>query len=315
MQVSELKYYFLFIFLISAINAMHCQTDEHLLGMLYQAEGFHFKYELKYPDKKVKLPSDLKEISGIQYLGEGFILGIEDEYGIIYLIDLDKGKIEKEINFADKGDYEGIAIHENTVWVLKSNGNLYRVKDYNKGKDKRKTKKFETTLSKRNDAEGLAYDAANKRLLIACKGYPFIDDRDGKHTKAIYAFYLEDEKFDPEPILLINLKQIQDLKDYNWFSSIGVSIMSWIDENKGDVSFQPSDIAVHPHTGNYYVIGAVGDLLMVYSPNGKLLAVVDLIDGVFKQAEGISFDNDANMYISNEGGEGKANILIFINKK
>jgi len=131
---------------------------------------------------------------------------------VIYLIDFDKGEIEKEIKFADKGDYEGIAIHGNTAWVLKSNGNLYRIRDYNKGKDKQKTRKFETTLTKRNDAEGLAYDAANKRLLIACKGHPFIDDRDGKHTKAIYAFCLEDEELDPEPILLIDLKQIQDLK-------------------------------------------------------------------------------------------------------
>jgi len=234
---------------------------------------------------------------------------------VIYLIDFDKGEIEKEIKFADKGDYEGIAIHGNTAWVLKSNGNLYRIRDYNKGKDKQKTRKFETTLTKRNDAEGLAYDAANKRLLIACKGHPFIDDRDGKHTKAIYAFCLEDEELDPEPILLIDLKQIQDLKDYNWFSSIGVSIMSRIDENKGDVSFQPSDIAVHPYTGNYYVIGAVGDLLMVYSPNGKLLAVTELVDGVFKQAEGICFNHDADMYISNEGGDGKANILKFKNKE
>jgi hypothetical protein len=90
--------------------------------------------------------------------------------------------------------------------------------------------------------------------------------------------------------------------------------MSRLDENKGDVSFQPSDIAIHPFTGNYYIIGAVGDLLLVYSPQGDLLAAVELADTVFKQAEGISFSAKANMYISNEGGDGKGNILKFTPK-
>jgi hypothetical protein len=239
---------------------------------------------------------------------------VEDEHGIIYLIDFKKGEIKEEIKFEDRGDYEGIAIVESTAWVLKSNGNLYRVKYFKKGKNDRKTKKFETHLSKGNDTEGLTYDEANSRLLIACKGYPFIDDRDGKHTKAICAFDLEKEERISEPIILIDLKIVQDIKDYNWFSSIGISIMSRLDENKGDVSFQPSDIAVHPLSGNYYVIGAVGDLLMVISPEGYLLAAADLPDDVFKQAEGISFDKDADMFISNEGGEGRANILKFKNK-
>lgn len=292
----------------------YAQNSELPPGILFLAEGYEFPYDLNDPDDKTKLPSELREISGIHYLGDGLIAGVEDEHGIIYFIDFKEGKIEKEIKFGERGDFEGIAIVKSTAWVLKSNGNLYRVKNYKKGKDERKTKKFETDLSKANDAEGLAYDAANNRLLIACKGHPFIDERDGKHTKAIYAFDLEKEELLYEPIILIDLKTVQDIKDYNWFSSIGISIMSRLDENKGDVSFQPSDIAVHPVSGNYYVIGAVGDLLMVISPDGYLLAAAELPDNIFKQAEGISFDNDADMYISNEGGEGKANILKFKNK-
>jgi len=298
------------ILLLISVTAISQESDIPE-GILYQKKGYTFPYNLISPDKKTKLPSDLREISGIQSLGDGMIAGIEDEHGLIYLIDFNSGEIEKEIDFGDNGDYEGLAIVGSTAWVLRSNGNLYRVKDYKKDKDQRKTKKFETALSKRNDTEGLTYDPLHNRLLIACKGHPFIDYRDGKHTKAIYAFDLEQKELNPDPVLLIDLKRIQDIKDYNWFSSIGISIMSRLDENKGDVSFQPSDIAINPLSGNYYIIGAVGDLLLVYSPDWILLTAVDMSDMVFKQAEGISFSVKGNLYISNEGGDGKANILKF----
>lgn len=313
MPVSGIKYLSITYLFISFFISTYGQSGELTEGILFLSEGYYFPYDLNKPDKKEKLPSDLREISGIRYIGDGKLAGVEDEHGVIYIIDFDKGEIETEIKFSGRGDFEGIAIVENTAWILKSNGDLYRVKDY-RDKDI-KVKKYETSLSKANDAEGLAYDPANNRLLIACKGHPFIDARDGKHSKAIYQFDLEEKKLHPEPILLIDLKMIQDIKDYNWFSSIGISIMSRLDENKGDVSFQPSDIAIHPYSGNYYIIGAVGDLLLVYSPNGELLAAIELKDVIFKQAEGICFDKDADLFISNEGGDGKANILKFKNKE
>lgn len=308
-----LRAHIILLFLLCTLITIQLfsQDSEPPPGILFLEVGYTFPYELGEPDKKTKLPSKLREISGIQSMGDGIISGVEDEHGIIYMIDFNSGEIVKEIDFGENGDYEGLAIVGSTAWVLKSNGNLYRVKDYKKDKDQRKTKKFETALSKRNDTEGLAYDAFNNRLLIACKGHPYLNYRDGKHTKAVYAFDLEQTDLDPDPVLLIDLKRIQDIKDYNWFSSIGISIMSRLDENKGDVSFQPSDIAIHPISGNYYIIGAVGDLLLVYSPDGILLAAVDLSDMVFKQAEGISFSPQGNLYISNEGGDGKANILKF----
>jgi uncharacterized protein YjiK len=264
------------------------------------------------PDKKTKLPHELREISGIQIPDSGIIAAVEDEHGKIYLIDFESGEIKKEIRFADKGDYEGLALVNNTIWALKSNGDLYRVKGFKEGNDELKTKKFETGLSKKNDTEGLAYDPITNSLLIACKGHPFIHEAEGSHLKAIYNFDLETKKLDPKPFLLIDLDTLKEYKDYNLMTSLGISILSYLDENKGDVTFQPSDIAVHPFSTNYYIIGAVGDLLLVYSRAGKLLCIINLDDAVFKQAEGICFDKNGDLYISNEGGDGKGNILKFV---
>ena len=51
------------------------------------------------------------------------------------------------------------------------------------------------------DTEGLAYDAANHRLLIACKEFP---GKDLKGYKAIYAFDLKQKRLLPEPTFKID---------------------------------------------------------------------------------------------------------------
>lgn len=305
------KSLYIFIILVGACLSLMSQSSELVL---LQRKGFEFQYDLTQADKKTKVPHDLREISGIQYLGDGIIAAIEDEHGKIYLVDLNSGEIKDKIKFGDNGDYEDIAVINNTAWVLKSNGNLYRVKDFEK-ESELKTKKYETALAKKNDPEGLAFDKEENRLLIACKGHPFIEVRKGTHRKSIYSFDLDEKKLLPDPVLIIDLDTLKDLKDYNLFSSLGIRLMAYFDENKGDVTFQPSGIAVHPITRNYYIIGAVGDLLLVYSREGILLAVVPLPDRVFKQAEGICFDTNGDLYICNEGGDGKGNILKFKPKK
>ena len=126
------------------------QAQERSGYILLQAKGYNFPYDLTNPDKKTKVPSELREISGIQHIGNGTIAAIEDEHGKIYLVDFKTGEIKEKIRFGDNGDYEDLEIIDNDAWILKSNGNLYRVKDY-KDEDELKTKKYETELSKKND--------------------------------------------------------------------------------------------------------------------------------------------------------------------
>ena len=55
----------------------------------------------------------------------------------------------------------------------------------------------------------------------------------------------------------------------------------------------------------------MGDLLVILNPEGNVLAMIDLDDKLFRQPEGISFDENGMMYISNEGKETRATILAF----
>src|SRR5204863_2389137 len=82
-------------------------------------------------------------------------------------------------------------------------------------------------------------------------------------------------------------------------------------------TFEPSGIAIHPVTRDLYIISSVGKVLVIISPDGHLSNVIQLNPKVFKQPEGIAFNSKGDLFITNEGKQGKGNILEFniINKK
>lgn len=302
-------YLLILIFIYLLVSPIKAQEEGSI--DLFHAKGYNFPYDLLSPRSTIKLPTQLREISGLDYINDERFAAIQDEKGKIFIIDFKTGKIEQEIHFADDGDYEGIAIVNDDAWVLKSKGDLYRVKDFLDDKE-RKVKKYETDLSKINDLEGLCYDPINKRLLIAAKGHPFIDSKGGEHSKAIYSFDLKEKVLSTKPVYLIDLEEIKYYRKYNTMTRLGIELMATFDSSKGDVTFQPSDLAIHPVTGYIYVIGSVGDLLIVLHPSGEILAMLDLDDKLFNQPEGICFGPNAELYISNEAGEKAATILKYL---
>ncbi len=277
---------------------------------LFKNPAYNFPYQLNKPDKSWKMPKTLVEISGLSFIDPDRLACVQDEKGIIYVFNLKAGKIESKIEFADDGDFEGIELIGNDAWVLKSNGTLYKVKDFIKDAYP-KVKKHTTELSGRNNAEGLAYDPLNKNLLIACKGHPFLDEKNGGDYKAVYSFNPESKKLDKDLFLLISLDSIRYYSNYNGMTRLGLEIMAYLDPSNGDKSFQPSGIAIHPQTGNLYILGSVGKLLTVFSREGKMLAIIELNSQIFRQPEGICFGPDATLYISNEGAGHEGTILKF----
>jgi uncharacterized protein YjiK len=272
------------------LSCLTACSQENPKNILFERPGYSFGYQLNKPNRSWKLPAQLVEISGLSFIDNQRLACVQDEKGIIYIFNEGSGEVESEIVFGDNGDYEDIEIVENDAWVLKSNGMLLKVEEYLK-EDAPVVKKFKTALSGKNDAEGLAYDPGSKSLLIACKENPFVDERDGKGFKSIYRFDLETRLLDPEPFLLIN----QDTIKYY----------------KGDLSFAPSGIAIQPGTGNIFILGSVGKLLLVLTAKGEMLAVIKLSPKTFRQPEGICFSPDGTLYISNEGAGREGTILKF----
>ena len=81
---------------------------------------------------------------------------------------------------------------------------------------------------------------------------------------------------------------------------------------KVERGFRPSALARNPINNNWYIISAVNKMLVITDDKWNVKNVVALSSNTFTQPEGIAFDKNGNMYISNEGDDlADGNILKF----
>ncbi|WP_162845356.1 SdiA-regulated domain-containing protein [Labilibaculum antarcticum] len=259
-------------------------------------------------DEEFMLKNELREISGLSYFNDHSLLCVNDEKGTIYKFSLKKKEITKKYKFDRSGDYEGVEVVGDQVFVLRSDGNVFAV-DHMRDEDILSVKN-NTQLNAGNNTEGLGYDSKSNSLLIACKGNPGIDEKfEGK--RAIYKYSLDSNILSDFPAFLVDQERIREILDFNGYTNFAITLLESINPSEGDVTFQPSGVAMHPITNNLYVIGSVGKLLIVLSPEGEMLAVVKLRRSMFRQPEGICFTPDGTMFISNEGKGSVATICRF----
>lgn len=259
-----------------------------------------FAYRLDAPDAKQKLPSELVEISGLAWWEEEVLAAVQDEKGNVYRYDFAAEAVVRKIDFAGGGDYEGVTRRQNEIWVVRSDGRLYQLADG------RPVQKFDTPLDEDFDVEGLTWYPKGKVFLLACKGFPG-KGKALKGKKTIYAFDPAKGELRMAPEIVIDLAEVvvgRPLKARE-------NAEEFFNPGKGSKVFQPSGIAVHPQSGDIYVIASVGKKLIVLSPRGKLRHVKSLNYKHFDQPEGICFAPDGRLYIASEGAGGKGKIMRF----
>jgi uncharacterized protein YjiK len=265
-------------------------------------------YNFSVADNKIELQQKLTEVSGLSFINKDTIALIQDEDGTLFFLDVNSKKIVKKISFSKDGDFEDLKILGDTAYILRSDGKLYEVLNI-MSEEFRTVNKINTRLSAKNDTEGLCHDIKNNRLLIACKASPG-EDASYKNKKAVYSFDLNSRSLSEKPIALIDVKEVEKKSHSSGFNSFVQKFAAFFSPANNNNYFQPSGISIHPVTGEIYIISAVGNLLVVMDPNGTLNDVIKLPESLYRQPEGIAFDNDANLYISNEGKQGKGNIIV-----
>ena len=100
--------------------------------------GLLSNYDISSGDPKVlELSSSLMEISGITFTPDNRLFTHGDEYGDIYELNPDNGKIIKMFSLGDikviKGDFEDIAYANEKFYLLESKGKLYEFSDGKSG--------------------------------------------------------------------------------------------------------------------------------------------------------------------------------------
>lgn len=253
-------------------------------------------YDFTSPDASVILPDILHEISGITHLDSILFACIQDEKGILFFYDLAKNEISNRLEFFTKGDYEGITRVKDTIYVLRSDGTLFEISDYKS--DSAVATPYPTDIPSK-DNEGLCYDGENNRLLIACKDNPGKGDL-LKDYRYIFAFDLSSKSLIKEPVFSFD---VASLKEYALNNNIDLPLK---EKKKGSstepvLKFRASAIGIHPLTEKLYILSAEDYILFIFDKNGNIEQMIKLNAGLFNQPEGITFFDNGDMLISNEG--------------
>ena len=247
-------------------------------------------YDLGRPEKYV-MSEDLHEISGIVFLGNSAdtLCAIEDEDGRLFYFHPGERKFPSW-KFGKKGDYEDVAIlNHSELVVLRSDGSLFTfplsfVQDGNRDR----VQEYEHILPA-GEYEGLYGDDSS--LVALCKNCK------------------EDDQRDAASGYVLRHKDGQGLAITDHFT-VDVSSVK-ITSTRKKIKFHPSCLARHPITRDWYIISAVNKVMLILDDHWTVKASYPLNIYLFKQPEGLAFDLKGNMYISNEGDEGDANVLLF----
>jgi len=256
-----------------------------------------FSYNLKNPDATFELHEELWEVSGIEWTKENGILAVQDEGGFVYFLNEKTGTMQKELNFAPKGDYESVRLVNDVIWVLQADGFLHKIQNWKSDKPKRDIIKL--PFNDNNDLEGLCYDKEKNRLLIACKNSPVFGEKI-KDYRAIYAFDIENEEVSQEPIYTLTMEKVNNYLQKNPQSYQNAAVLERLKKAKA-IPFMPSEVAINPKNGYTYVLAGTGFAIFVFNQDNELLHIAELDEDIFVQAEGLTFADNGDMFISSEG--------------
>ncbi|HET6995514.1 MAG TPA: SdiA-regulated domain-containing protein [Chitinophagaceae bacterium] len=253
-------------------------------------------YDFNQP-KKFIMPESLNEISGISFYkgSKDTLYAEEDEDGKLYYLHPGDKKATI-VRFAKGGDYEDIAILNEQVIILKSDGKLFVFPIAGKHQDEVANVKEWKGLLPEGEFEGMYADEKNSQLWILCKHCG-----DDETTKAITAYMLimqPDGTLTSGSSATLSVKTIEKLTGEKKFK------------------FHPSALGRSPITGQWFIVSAVNKMLVIADKDWNVKEVYPLNPSLFRQPEGIAFDNENNLYISNEGDElSDGNVLKFVFKK
>jgi hypothetical protein len=261
-------------------------------------------YALDRPDKILVLPDTLREISGLTILDSATFACIQDENGILFIVDFINNRIRSQHTFAPDGDYEGIAKVKESIYVLRSDGMLFEITE--PGSACSKTRSYYTNIPAVNN-EGLCYDEINNRLLIGCKSKPG-KGPEYKDQRVIYAFDPDTKQVSKEPVFRFS---VENIIRFAAASKVTLPLKKKGKNLEPVLHFSTSEIAIHPITKELFLLSSADHMLFVFDPLGQILHIEKLDPVVFNKPEGITFSARGDMLITNEGQYKKPTLLRF----
>jgi hypothetical protein len=236
------------------------------------------------------LPPGLQEISGLALTSDGRLLVHDDELGQVWEIDHRRGVLVKRFSLGNgslAGDFEGITVADDVVYMVSGNGGLY---EFREGANHARVSYVlhDTGLDEECEFEGVAFDPAINSLLLACK---LVLNKDLEDSLVIFRWSLTDHGAR--------------------LSKLTVPLAGIIGANDWK-SVQPADISVDPHTGNYVLVASTSreKALISITPQGTVVFVRTL-SALHHQPEGLAITKDSILIVSDEAATPPAILTLY----
>jgi uncharacterized protein YjiK len=234
------------------------------------------------------MPPALKEISGLALTADGRLLTHDDNVGRIFVMDPRSGIILKQFTLGAgvQGDFEAITVAGSDIYLLKSNGSLYRFREGADGAQVPFTFQ-DTRLGNECEFESMAFEADSAWLVLPCRR---VLQKSLKGQLVIYRWRLGGADSTRLSTFTIPLTQV-------------IGSTGW----KG---FQPSDMTIDLTTGNYVLISSHEKGLVEITPAG-VVARAEPLPGEHNQPEGVAITKDNILIVSDEGVREPAAITLY----
>lgn len=274
----------LMIFVLSLMAFSACsQTEEKFES----PAGYDFNHPIVY-----KMPEELMEISGIAFAPatKDTMYAIQDEEGKIFYWKNGKPDVLSHTKFGKHGDYEDVAITNIYAFVLISDGTLIQFPRKDIATGTISTVKEWPGLIPAGEYESLYADNERNELYILCK--TCIADKSSGVLSGYVLNIADDGTIRLKSNFTINTGDLGQSK------------------KKRKARLHPSAMAFNKKNQEWYLLSSINKMLIIADRTWNVKQVISLNSSLFPQPEGISFDSDNNLYISNEAGNSSAGTVL-----
>lgn len=245
------------------------------------------RYDLQRRSSRFDLPGRLEEVSGLAATPDGRLLAHDDERAVIHVIDPAEEEVGARFSLGDppvRGDFEGIALVGERVFLVTSRGILYEFREM---PDRREApyRVTDTELGAHCEIEGLDYDPADHALLFACK----VSAPD-RGTIVVHRVPVVASQRGLPPLVV----------DREQLPGHGLSR-----------DFAPSAVAIDPAAGTIVLLSASPPALLEVDRTGRVLAGTALSPERHRQPEGLAFGTDGTLYVADEGDGRDARVTAY----
>ena len=239
--------------------------------------------------RQMALNAQLVEISGLAAASENTVYAHNDEFAIVYEIDIRDGSVLRAFALGDpttKGDFEGIAAYDGRIYLVTSTGKIYEA-DISEHRARTRFNVYDTGVGATCEVEGLSLTPTPGEFFVLCKR-PRKGGPDGRLS--IYRWSLADRRPVDEPAFSVRFRDFLPGSERE--------------------AFRPAGVEWDAATQTVMIVSSRSQIVYSFDLTGKFLRKHRLSSDRHPQSEGLAVLSSGAIIIADEGsGRNGAGLL------